>query len=158
MHQAIRVAPVDPADPRARACVAAYVAELVTRFEEGFDPAQSLPAQDDELRPPAGVFLVALRDDTPVGCIAVKLHGVTQPAEIKRMWVSESVRGMGLGRSLLSAVEDFSRGHNVPTLRLETNRALTEAIALYRSAGYREVPAFNDERFAHHWFEKPLEP
>lgn len=40
--------------------------------------------------------------------------------------------------------------------RLETNRALTEAIGLYRSAGYREVPAFSDEHYAHHWFEKTL--
>ena len=41
-------------------------------------------------------------------------------------------------------------------VRLETNRALVEAIALYRSAGYQEVPAFNDEPFAQHWFAKPL--
>ena len=39
-------------------------------------------------------------------------------------------------------------------LRLETNRTLAEAISLYRSEGYREVPAFNDEAYAHHWFEK----
>jgi hypothetical protein len=43
-------------------------------------------------------------------------------------------------------------------LRLETNRALSEAIALHRSAGYREVEAFNDEPYAHHWFEKTLQP
>ena len=42
------------------------------------------------------------------------------------------------------------------TARLETNRALVEAIEMYRSAGYVEVPAFNDEPFAHHWFEKRL--
>jgi hypothetical protein len=41
-------------------------------------------------------------------------------------------------------------------VRLETNRTLTEAIALYGSAGYVEVPAFNDEPYAHHWFEKQL--
>jgi hypothetical protein len=44
----------------------------------------------------------------------------------------------------------------VRVLRLETNRALAEAIALYRAAGYREVAAFNDEPYAHHWFEKSL--
>ena len=44
------------------------------------------------------------------------------------------------------------------TLRLETNRALTEAIGLYRSSGYREVAPFNDEPHAHHWFEKTLNP
>ena len=41
-------------------------------------------------------------------------------------------------------------------LRLETNRELTEAIAMYRRAGYVEVPPFNDEPFADHWFEKRL--
>jgi hypothetical protein len=44
----------------------------------------------------------------------------------------------------------------VRVLRLETNRTLAEAIALYRAAGYREVAAFNDEPYAHHWFEKSL--
>ncbi|EOD67361.1 hypothetical protein [Amycolatopsis vancoresmycina] len=44
----------------------------------------------------------------------------------------------------------------VRTLRLETNRALAEAIALYRAAGYREVTPFNDEHYADHWFEKDL--
>jgi ribosomal protein S18 acetylase RimI-like enzyme len=74
------------------------------------------------------------------------------------MWVATSVRGLGLGRRLLSAIEDHARDRRVRTLRLETNRTLTEAIALYRSAGYQEVPAFNDEPFAHHWFEKRIDP
>jgi hypothetical protein len=39
---------------------------------------------------------------------------------------------------------------------LETNRTLLEAIELYRHAGYQEVEAFNDEPYAHHWFEKRL--
>jgi GNAT superfamily N-acetyltransferase len=72
------------------------------------------------------------------------------------MWVAESVRGLGLGRRLLTVVEDEARTRGVRILHLETNRALTEAISLYRSAGYREVAPFNDERFAHHWFEKQL--
>ena len=42
-------------------------------------------------------------------------------------------------------------------VRLETNRVLDEAIGLYRSAGYREVVAFSDEPYAHHWFEKSLD-
>jgi hypothetical protein len=41
-------------------------------------------------------------------------------------------------------------------VRLETNKTLSEAIRLYRSAGYDEVAAFNDEPYAHHWFEKRL--
>ncbi|RZQ63101.1 bifunctional helix-turn-helix transcriptional regulator/GNAT family N-acetyltransferase [Amycolatopsis suaedae] len=145
----------DPAEPGARRCVAAYVAELAGRFDGGFDPERSLPAADDELRPPAGLLLVAALHDDPVGCGALKLRadGI---AEVKRMWVAPSVRGLCLGRRLLTELERHARAHGVHTLRLETNRALTEAIALYRGAGFREVDAFNDETYAHHWFEKGL--
>jgi ribosomal protein S18 acetylase RimI-like enzyme len=55
-------------------------------------------------------------------------------------------------------LEERATAHHVRTLRLETNGALAEAIGLYRSAGYREVPAFNDEPYAHHWFEKTIQP
>jgi ribosomal protein S18 acetylase RimI-like enzyme len=68
------------------------------------------------------------------------------------MWVDESVRGLGLGRRMLTELEARASG----TVRLETNGSLTEAIALYRAAGWAEVPAFNDEPYAHHWFEKRL--
>lgn len=66
------------------------------------------------------------------------------------------MRGLGIGRRLLTELETRASRHGARTVRLETNRALTEAIAMYRRAGYREVPAFNDEPFAHHWFEKQL--
>jgi ribosomal protein S18 acetylase RimI-like enzyme len=72
------------------------------------------------------------------------------------MWVAESVRGLGLGRRLLARLETEAIRSGATAARLETNGALTEAIGLYRAAGYREVPAFNDEPFAHHWFEKTL--
>jgi ribosomal protein S18 acetylase RimI-like enzyme len=87
-----------------------------------------------------------------VGCGALKFHG-DEPTELKRMWVADSVRGLGIGRRLLSELESRAGGGVV---RLETNKTLTEAISLYRSAGYREVDAFNDEPYAHHWFEKQL--
>jgi ribosomal protein S18 acetylase RimI-like enzyme len=108
------------------------------------------------MRPPNGAFLAALDDDgTAVGCGALKLHG-DAPAELKRMWVDRSTRGTGLGRALLVALEEHARAHGAKGVRLETNRSLVEAIAMYRSAGYREVDAFNDERYADHWFEKDL--
>ena len=67
------------------------------------------------------------------------------------MWIAPAARGLGLGRRLLSELEQRSR---TGIARLETNRNLTEAIALYRAAGYVEVEPFNDEPYAHHWFEK----
>jgi DNA-binding MarR family transcriptional regulator/GNAT superfamily N-acetyltransferase len=153
----VQISVRDPRDPGARACLRSYVAELERRFEGGFDPAHSNPATDADLTPPSGLFLVATLGADPVGCAGLRLHG-DDPAEVKRMWVSPRVRGVGLGRRLLGEVEVRAAERGVRVLRLETNAALSEAVALYRAAGYAEVPAFNDEQFADHWFEKTLLP
>jgi len=152
---AVRIAVCDPRRPEARLCLQAYVGELARRFDSGFDPARSISAGDDELTPPAGLLLVATLHGEPVGCGALKFHDGA-PAEIKRMWVAPATRGIGLGRRLVADLEERAAQGGAACVRLETNGALTEAIALYRSAGYREVPAFSDEAYAHHWFEKPL--
>lgn len=152
---AVEVAPSPPGHPDARFCLRAYFAELAERFDEGFDPELSISAADAEMTPPAGVLLVARLHGEPVGCGALKFHG-DAPAELKRMWVARSARGLGLGRRLLSELEAHAAAEGVRTLRLETNRALAEAIGLYRAAGYREVAPFNDEHYADHWFEKHL--
>jgi DNA-binding MarR family transcriptional regulator/GNAT superfamily N-acetyltransferase len=152
---AVEINPVDPTHPDARRCIAAYFAELDRRSESGFDPSAGVSAEPHELRPPAGVLLVAYLGAEPVGCGALKCHKQA-PSEIKRMWVADSVRGLGIGRRLLVELERHASQRGARTVRLETNRNLTEAIALYRSAGYVEVPPFNDEPFAHHWFEKRL--
>lgn len=153
----VEIAPIDPAHPHARHCLNAYFAELDRRFETGFDPGLGISATEDELRPPAGLLLVATRDGEPVGCGALKFHA-GEPTELKRMWVDESARGLGLGRRLLNELERQAAAHGAGTVRLETNKSLVEAISLYRSAGYVEVARFNDEPYAHHWFEKRLMP
>jgi DNA-binding MarR family transcriptional regulator len=152
---AIELRTVDPVDRDARRCVRAYFAELDRRSDAGFDPAAGISAEPHELIPPAGRFLIAYLRGEPVGCGAVK-HHPAGPSEIKRMWVAESARGLGIARRLLAELETCAVQSGASTARLETNRALVEAIALYRSAGYVEVPPFNDEPFAHHWFEKQL--
>jgi len=155
LASAVQVAVCDPRHPNARRAVRAYVAELSGRFEGGWDPALSISAADEELTPPAGLFLVATLYADVVGCGALKFHHGA-PAEVKRMWVSPAVRGLGLGRRLLAELEAHAAARRVRTLRLETNRALGEAVSLYRTAGYREVAPFNDEPYADHWFEKIL--
>lgn len=146
---------VDPRHQDARFCVQSYFDELAERFDGGFDHARSISAGVDELTPPTGLLLIATLHSEPVGCGALKFHD-DAPAEVKRMWVSRDVRGLGLGRRLLTELEKHAAANGSAVLRLETNRNLTEAIALYRAAGYTEVPAFNDEPYAHHWFEKQL--
>jgi DNA-binding MarR family transcriptional regulator/GNAT superfamily N-acetyltransferase len=145
----------DPSEPAAEHCLREYFAELGRRFDAGFDPALSISAEYDELRPPAGLFLVAMLRREPVGCGALKFHA-GEPAELKRMWVADSVRGLGIGRRLLGELERRAAAGGARIVRLETNNALTEAIALYGSSGYREVEAFNSEPYAHRWFEKQL--
>jgi DNA-binding MarR family transcriptional regulator/GNAT superfamily N-acetyltransferase len=151
----VNVLPVDPSHADAAYCLQEYFSDLNQRFEAGFDPALSIPAEASDLRPAAGVLLVARLRSSPVGCGALKFHG-DEPAEIKRMWVAPSARGLGVGRRLLTELETYAAIRGVRTIRLETNRSLTEAIGLYRSAGYVEVEPFNDETYAHHWFEKRL--
>jgi DNA-binding MarR family transcriptional regulator/GNAT superfamily N-acetyltransferase len=146
----------DPASTAARFCIGSYFAELDTRFDAGFDPSLSISAEVEELTEPAGMLLVARLRGEPIGCGALKLHG-GEPAEIKRMWVAATARGLGVGRRILGELEQRARERGVGLVRLETNRSLREATSLYRSAGYVEVEAFNDEPYAQHWFEKRLD-
>ncbi|NBJ10218.1 bifunctional helix-turn-helix transcriptional regulator/GNAT family N-acetyltransferase [Microvirga arsenatis] len=144
-----------PDSAAARACLNQYFQELAERFESGFNPARSNPAGDEDMTPPAGFFIVAWLDGQPVGCGALK-RGDGATGEIKRMWTSPTARGLGIARKVLRALEEKARESGLARLRLETNRSLTEAQALYRQEGYREVAPFNREPYAHHWFEKQL--
>lgn len=145
----------DPAAPDARWCLEQYFAELSVRFDAGFDASRSIPAEPLEMTPPAGAFVVARLRGEPIGCGGVKFHGA-KPAELRRMWVAPSARGLGVGARMLAELERLAREAGARVVHLETNRALAEAIALYRRSGYVEVPRFNDEPYAHHWFEKQL--
>ncbi|MEV7117384.1 bifunctional helix-turn-helix transcriptional regulator/GNAT family N-acetyltransferase [Kitasatospora griseola] len=146
---------VDPHHPDAQHCLRSYFAEIQARFETGFDPARSLLPDAGELRPPRGLFLVARLHGEPVGCAGLKLPPGA-PAEIKRMWVAPRTRGLGLGRRFLTELETQAAQQGCEVLRLDTNKALTAAIGLYHSSGFQEVAAFNDEPYAHHWFEKRI--
>jgi DNA-binding MarR family transcriptional regulator/GNAT superfamily N-acetyltransferase len=149
---------VDVESPRGTAgrwCLTQYYAELRHRFDAGFDPATSSLPDAGEMAPPSGLFLIARLRGKPVGCGGLILPE-TAPAEIKRMWVAPAVRGLGLGRRLLSELERRAKQSGAPATRLDTNRNLTEAISMYRSSGYEEIPDFNGEPYAHHWFEKQL--
>ena len=150
----VRLSVVSPDSPAAQYCLERYFEELAARFESGYDPTLGISATPAELTPPQGYFVVATLDEEPIGCGALKCHAAH--GEIKRMWVARSARGLGLGARILLHLEDLARQRRLPLLRLETNKALTEAQALYRRHGFREVPAFNDEPYAHHWFEKAL--
>ena len=144
----------NPSSRTARECLAHYYRELAQRFEDGFNPDFSISATPEEMTPPTGYFVVARLHGDAVGCGALKCH--SDYGEIKRMWVAASTRGLGIGRRILLHLEELARERTLSSVRLETNKALTEAQSLYRSSGYREVAPFNSESYAHHWFEKTL--
>jgi DNA-binding MarR family transcriptional regulator/ribosomal protein S18 acetylase RimI-like enzyme len=157
----VSVGPCDPRHRHAHASLDAYFAELAARFEHGFDVGRANPDAPSDLVPPNGLLLVATLAGEPVGCGVLRHHelreGVPGWSEIKRLWVSPAVRGIGLGRRLLAELEDCAASLGAPIVRLDTNRVLTEAIAMYRAEGYREIAPFNENPYAHHWFEKTLE-
>jgi DNA-binding MarR family transcriptional regulator/N-acetylglutamate synthase-like GNAT family acetyltransferase len=149
----IAVEPAGSAD--ARFCIESYYRELDQRFDAGFDPALSRYGDVAEYAEPSGLLMLARLRGEPIGCGALKFDD-GPVVEIKRMWIAPSARGLGVGGRLLAELEEQARRRGASTVRLDTNRNLTEAIALYHSAGYVEIPAFNDERYATHWFEKQL--
>jgi len=155
MPSDLRIEEADPGSAEAKWCLDQYYAELRSRFEEGFDASRSVVADSGEFLRPTGVFLVASLHGRLIGCGAVRLTS-KDIGYIKRMWIDSSQRGLGLGRALLRALEDAARDLGCSIAQLETNRSLTGAIQLYRTSGYREVEPFNDEYYAHHWFEKDL--
>lgn len=156
------VEPCDPLHPHAKFSLESYFDELDARFEGGFDATRANPDPPEELVPPAGLLLLATLRGEPVGCGVLRCHdmrgGTPHWTEIKRLWVAPAVRGLGLGRRLLRSLERRAGETGARVVRLDTNRVLTEAIAMYRAEGYRETGPFNDNPYAHHWFEKDLVP
>ena len=145
---------VDPESSESRGCLAAYYDLLNQRFDSGFEVARSADPQADAMRPPIGGFWVARLGETPVGCVGLK--GGAEYGEVKRLWVDASIRGRGLARRLMREVEDHARATGITVLRLDTNAKLPEAIALYTSTGWTEIPRFNDDPYPTHFFEKRL--
>jgi GNAT superfamily N-acetyltransferase len=150
----VTVVVVDPATDEARRCLAAYAAELDRRFEEGFDPSSLV--DPGEVSGTAGAFVVARASGGAIGCGAVRTlaDGV---GEIRHLWVTPDARGRGLSRVLLRALEAQALERGLLVLRLDTHRSLAEAIGLYATSGYREIPPYNDNHYAARWFEKVLD-
>jgi ribosomal protein S18 acetylase RimI-like enzyme len=153
----IEIAPENPESKLTGNLLQRYYEELDARFDGGFTLERTVAAPVAELSPPYGAFLVARIDGAPVGCGAVRMLTETE-AEIKRMWVDPGARGRGVGKALLRALEGQAADLGGHTIRLDTSAHLAEAIALYRSSGYRSIPAYNDNEYASYWFEKTLLP
>jgi len=157
-----RVEVLPPSDPRAAAALRAFMADVVGSY-------QGRPATEDEvceglaefpsddLQPPGGLFLVALRGEEVLGCGGLRFVAPGL-AEVTRVHVVAGERRRGLARRLMAEIERRAREHGVRQLRLDTRADLVAARALYERIGYREVPRFSDKNpYAGHWFAKRLD-
>lgn len=151
----VEIAPSAPSSADARRCLDQYFAELARRFRGGYSPNLDRAAEVRDFVPPKGSLLIARLFGTPIGCGGIRTLE-RRVAEIKRMWIAPSARGLGIGRRLLQELEQFACRQGFRVIRLDTNESLREALQLYRSSGYREIERYNDNPYAHHWFEKAL--
>jgi len=139
----------------AQYCLREYRAELAARFDGGFDPSKGNNLTVEEMTPPYGYLLVARLDGRPVGCGALKRLNASE-GEVKRVWTSHDARGLGVASRMMDSLEQLAREVGFSVVKLDTNRTLVEAQAMYHKRGYRTIAPYNDNPYAHHWFEKDL--
>ena len=139
----------------AETCLNAYFAELDARFANGFDPHAGSDAEEDAALPVMERFVIARFEGRAAGCGMV-LELEPGIAEIKRVWIAPELRGAGVSSRIMDHLEARAREDGYRLVRLDTNGTLTEAQAMYRKRGYREIPRYNANPFAEHWFEKEL--
>jgi len=149
----MRVDREDPDSPEASRLLEAYFLELRERLAPVAVEVVSRWA--DDFRGPGGAVVLGRVEGRPVGCAGLRPLG-EGTLELKHFFLAPEVRGRGLGRVLLAGVEEVARTLGARRIVLDTAAPLLEAAALYRSAGYRDVPRFNDNPVAVAWFERAL--
>lgn len=153
--------PISRDDPQVQALYADFVREadgplVYDREEAGIDLDEEIAAGPPaDLAPPNGVLLLARVNGEPAGLGGIRYLD-TEAAEVKSMYVAPAFRGSGLGRHILARLDEIALEHGCHAVRLDTSDYLTPAVGLYRSAGYREVPAYNENPKADLWFERTL--
>lgn len=140
------------AEPEVLPLLEAYAAEVRERFRGEIDCCSLEPLVDDDVE-----LFAFCEDGRLVGCAGLRpLEG--GGAELKRMYIAPEARGHGNGHRFLAGLEDEAKRRGYTRLRLDTGEPMPEAQALYRSAGYREIPDYNGNAAAAFWFEKQLAP
>jgi GNAT superfamily N-acetyltransferase len=153
--------PIGRDDPEVRRLYADFVREadgplVYDREGAGVDLEEEIAkGPPPDLVPPNGVLLLARVDGEPAGLGGVRYLD-TEIAEVKSMYVAPAFRGTGLGRRILARLDEIALEHGCRAVRLDTSDYLTPAVGLYRAAGYREVPAYNENPKADLWFERAL--
>lgn len=151
----VEIRDADPDDAAGLYCLGAYFALLAARIPDL--PLSLFPLPDPDAakyRAPQGTFRIAWSGGLPVGCVSLRALAPTL-GEVKRLWVAPGARGQGLARRLMLDIETRARAMGYTALNLDTNAALTEAIALYTRSGWTATAAYSSPPSTH-WFTKAL--
>ena len=143
--------PVTYADP----VVVALTEQVQTYYREIYGGPDDSPLSDEELTPPAGLFLLARLDGAPAGMAGwrridpLDALGGERPAEVRRMYTRPTARHRGVARALLGELERTAASYGADVMVLSTGGVQADAVAFYRSCGYTDVPLFG------HWAGAP---
>lgn len=132
-----------------------YTDECRSLEHQGFDAEMAgLPGCYAQ---PRGEILVAYGGPDPIGCVALRPLS-DDICEMKRMYVRPVARSRGVGRLLATSIIAAARARGYRAMRLDTGASMHHAAALYRSLGFREIPAYNHDPVpGTMWFELTLE-
>ena len=150
-----------PGTADADGIVRTYLTEVVSRYHgrpatrRERDTALADEPYDD-LQGDTGILLLAREDGAVVACAGARF--VEGDAELTKVFTLPVVRGRGISRRLIVALEDAARGRGARALRLNTRSDLAEACAMYESLGFLSVEAFNADPYADRWYRKDLTP
>lgn len=143
-------------DTEMRALFADFIREADGPLEVEIDlEAEIAAGPPKDLEPPDGILLLVRVDGRAAGLGGIR-HLDTEIAEVKCMYVAPQFRSGGVASRIISELEAVARRRGCRAVRLDTSSYLTPAIALYRAAGYHEVPAYNRNLKADLWFERSL--
>ena len=117
------------------------IAELEAELRPHYPPKSQHGYSVQKLIDQGVSFFVTRHDGAPAGCGGIQLFG-TEYGELKRMYVRPQFRGLGLGRLMLSRLEEYAREHNIGLVRLETGIHQEAAIRMYERWGYARIPPF----------------
>ncbi|MES2474094.1 MAG: GNAT family N-acetyltransferase [Pseudomonadota bacterium] len=97
--------------------------------------------------PPSGEIILAKRGDHVLGCIALKALDPPHTCEIKRLFVREQVRGIGVGKALVEAAIQTARDLGYGEIKLDTLPQMQGAVALYQKSGFVPIAPYGSHPY-----------